>query len=127
MASIIIIFTAIILIFYNFLNENLISFPNGDAFAHVWSLWINRLNYLEGLPSTYITYSGYPFGSKIMSSGPLFNSPIFQSISLILVRFFNEVFTFNFINLLYYPLSIIFAYLLIKYFTNDFFSAVLAL
>jgi hypothetical protein len=95
----------------------------GDSFGTVWFFWWQKYAWLKGLDVTHINMIGAPFGVD-WSSVP--KEPAIFYPAFILTLWTNELFTYNFLLLLSFPVAGITMYALAKHITDDKVSSAVA-
>lgn len=102
-------------------NSVLFAFP-GDPFGTVWQIWFSKYAMQNGLPLNFTELIGAPYG---YTSGPFvlyFWTIIYWPFNLL----FNEIFTYNFLVFISFPLSGIFMYLLAWHVTGNRYASLVA-
>jgi hypothetical protein len=96
---------------------------NADAYGTIWELWWKKQAFLQGLPENFSPLLGI---SGMKTDAGLFHMPIVNAEAKWLTVIFNEVFAYNLLILLSFPLAGIAMYLLAFYLTRDKRAAALA-
>jgi len=96
---------------------------NADAYGTVWEMWWKKQAFLQKIPDDFCPLLGM---DGAPTTAGLFHMPLVNTVGKWLTIFTNEVFAFNFLILLSFPLVGLAMYLLAYYLTKDKRAAVLA-
>ena len=88
----------------------------GDVLGSFWTIWWRKYAHLNPLPSGICPFVASPFG---ISTGPVLNLFLLAYSTLILSLLYNEVFAYNFLVLISFPLAALTMYFLVYYFTRN--------
>lgn len=95
----------------------------GDSMGAIWNIWWMKYTWLNNLSSRFIPILASPFGIDLSASFIPSTSDILWRALAILV---DEIFTYNIILFLSFPVSAMTMYFLTKYFTQNKLSCIAA-
>jgi hypothetical protein len=91
-----------------------------DNFSGAWYFWWLKYAQMHDLDPNFVSIVGYPFGSLY---GALISEDLWMSVARVLTMLVNELFAYNFLFLLSFPLAGLGMYLLTDYLWRNKFAA----
>ena len=97
------------------LSGTFLGFPS-DSLGGIWNLWWAKFSYLHNLPSKVYTFEAYPFGYDNTDAPYPY---LLSFIGFIITLLTDEIFTYNLLKIISFPLLALTTYFLIYYLTKD--------